>query len=125
MKKYAESVISPGGLSKRDPSRRSSNRFHLRGSTNRIFPIILFIIGFLQFYVFWFLYYTLDLYILGCISAIVGSGMQFIGLIKLYLSSRSTSSAKTLIGVLVGSIGLYAWFFVYFGMLIARHIWII
>jgi len=102
--------------------RDNNNRFHIHGTMDPIVSLILFIIGILQFYVFWYLYYTLELPILGCISALMGTCLQIIGLIQLYQTARSSNRAKFLIGVLIGCTGLWAWYIVYYSLLIIQHI---
>ena len=47
-----------------------------------------------EFYVFWFLYYTLELHIVACASALMGTVLQIVGMVKLYLGARSANGAK-------------------------------
>jgi hypothetical protein len=98
------------------------SRTNFRGFMNRIFPVIMVITGIFQLYVFAYLYYNVDLKILGCLSALAGTALQIVGMIKLYLQARSANAAVTLISLLVGSTGLYSWFFVYYSLLLVRQI---
>lgn len=93
-----------------------------RGAMNRILPVLMVIMGVLQLYVFAFLYYFVNLKILGCISALAGTLLQIIGMVKLFLNARSANAARFIISLLVGCTGLYSWFFVYYGLLLVREI---
>ena len=81
--------------------------------------------GILQFYVFWLMYHILEYHILGCVVGIVGAGLQLIGLIKGYMSARTANGAKWRIGLLIGSSGFFAWLFLYYCLLIVRHVFIL
>ena len=110
------------------PKRETNlRRFRItsRGVMDRIFPVLMVIMGVLQLYVFAILYHKVDLKILGCLSALAGTVLQITGMIKLYSRARTANSARILISLLVGCTGLYSWFFVYYGLLLVRQIfWI-
>ena len=122
MKKNTEIGIQPVVATDQDTSQQSSDRYRIRRPPNQLHGLILIGMGIFEFYVFWFLYYSLELHVFACVSALVGTVIQIVGMVKLYLGARSANGAKWLIGILVGCTGLWAWFFIYYGMLMARHI---
>ncbi|TFG20469.1 MAG: hypothetical protein EU530_03125 [Promethearchaeota archaeon] len=125
MKKNSEIGIQPVIPTDRDASQKSDDRIRIRRPSNQLHALILIGMGIFGFYIFWFLYYSLEFYIAACSSALICTVLQIVGMVKLYMGARSANGAKWLIGILVGCTGLWAWFFVYYTMLMARHFMII
>ena len=120
--KKSDSTIQPSIPTERDNYQSSSDGIRIGRVSNPIHGLILVGMGIFQLYVFWFLYYSLEFHVFACISALVGTVLQIVGMIKLYMGARSANAAKWLIGILVGCTGLWAWFIFYYSMLMVRHI---
>ncbi len=121
MKKNSEIGIQPVIPTNRDASQISADRIRIRRPSNQLHALILIGMGVFGFYIYWYLYYSLEFHIAACLSALICTVLQIVGMVKLYLGARSANGAKWLIGILVGCTGLWAWFFVYYTMLMARH----
>ncbi|MBN2155211.1 MAG: hypothetical protein JW776_04155 [Candidatus Lokiarchaeota archaeon] len=93
-----------------------------RRSDNRIGPLIMVAMGVFQFYVFWFLYYSVELPILACISALVGTFLQVIGMIRLYQRAKTSQGATLIISLIISLVLLWSWWIVYYFFLIQQHI---
>ena len=97
-------------------------KFNFRGLMSQIFPVVMILGGVLQLYVYAYLYHVVHYPVLGCISALLGTVLQIVGMIKLYQTARSGIRMRRRISVLIGFTLLWTWFFVYYGLQLVRNI---
>ena len=117
------SVIEPQSPNGRLHLKRP--RFNFRGLMKQVFPALIVVFGILQLYVFWYLFYTANLPILGCVSALAGTVLQIVGMIKLFEETRDGMRARRRMSLMIGLTLLWSWFFVYYGLLLVRHIFLV
>lgn len=95
------------------------NRFQTRKISRGLLVAILLSVGILQFYVFWLLYYVAEFRTLGCICGLIGTTLQFTGLIVQFLRKGTDNGPKWFI-LLVGLTGLFTWLYIYYGWMLFK-----
>lgn len=101
---------------------RINLRSLIRERKDRLYGWIFLSFGLFDYVVYYILYYLAGFQILACFCMIIGQFLKFFGLAKLYLGAKTIEGEKTLMWILLLSLGIFNSQIVYYFVSILRII---